>query len=171
MLLISASRAPHIPSVHKPIHNLPDKEFIEELLVYNGISEEILQTPEMIELFLPLLRADFSITETYPYIPSDPLPYAITVLGGFKDPKVSQADLEGWGKHTTAQFSMRIFPGDHFFLWRDKQTFDSAIFEEFSYHLNKSGKKVRRIGTVQSGQTQINASSDDPRPRPERYRR
>ncbi|HLG62383.1 MAG TPA: thioesterase domain-containing protein, partial [Ktedonosporobacter sp.] len=72
-VFVSAQRAPHLPDPEPPVHALPDNEFIEELRHLNGTPTEILQNAEVLELTLPLLRADFAICETYHYVPGEPL--------------------------------------------------------------------------------------------------
>src|SRR5262245_12023957 len=61
-LFVSGRRAPHVPSRQSPCHQLPDQEFIETLVQrYNGIPKAVLSEPELMSLFLPILRADFTL--------------------------------------------------------------------------------------------------------------
>jgi medium-chain acyl-[acyl-carrier-protein] hydrolase len=62
------------------------------------------------------LRADLAVCETYEYRDSKPLDCPISVFGGWQDTGVSRADLDAWRLQTTAQFSLRMFAGDHFFI-------------------------------------------------------
>lgn len=115
-LFVSSHRAPQIPDPHPPIHHLPESMFVEELRRFSGTPELILQNPEIMEVFLPLLRADFSICETYTYSPEDPLECPISAFGGLHDLLASRDDLESWRDQTLGSFTLRMFPGDHFFL-------------------------------------------------------
>jgi len=115
-LFLSGSGAPHLPHPEQPISELPEPEFIQRLRELNGTEEAILACPELRELLLPILRADFAICETYRYLPGEPLDCPISVFGGLSDPFVGRADLEPWKVHTRAAFRVRLFPGDHFFL-------------------------------------------------------
>jgi medium-chain acyl-[acyl-carrier-protein] hydrolase len=38
------------------------------------------------------------------------------VYGGLADSEVSEGDLRDWSHHTSAAFSMTLFPGGHLFL-------------------------------------------------------
>lgn len=76
---------------------MPKSEFIEELRQYNGTPELVLQESELMEIFLPLLRADFSILETYIYENEDPLDCPITAFGGIENSKTSREDSDAWG--------------------------------------------------------------------------
>jgi medium-chain acyl-[acyl-carrier-protein] hydrolase len=115
-LLLSGCRAPQLPPSHPPLHPLSDADFIQELRRYNGTPEEVLMNSELIQLFLPTLRADFTLVETYCHITELPLDCPITVFGGLQDVEVSPEDLDGWHLHTTRRFTRHLLPGDHFFL-------------------------------------------------------
>jgi medium-chain acyl-[acyl-carrier-protein] hydrolase len=115
-LFISAGRAPQIPRRDSPIHTLPPKEFLVEVRRLNGIPKELLEHEELMEIVLPILRADFALYETYEYSAEPPLNCPISTFGGLQDGKVSRNDLEAWRDETTACSSLRMLPGDHFFL-------------------------------------------------------
>ncbi|PMB02411.1 hypothetical protein CEN45_08485 [Fischerella thermalis CCMEE 5198] len=85
-------------------------------LAVNGTPQDILDNAELMELLLPILRADFAVTETYDYIPEPPLNCPITAFGGLQDQRVSIDDLEAWRTQTESTFVLKMFPGDHFFL-------------------------------------------------------
>ena len=115
-LFVSAGRAPQIPHRAPPIHTLPDNEFLAELRRLNGTPRELLDHEELMEVMLPIVRADFALYETYLYSAEPPLTCPISAFGGLQDRKVSASDLEAWRSQTSASFSLRMFPGDHFFL-------------------------------------------------------
>jgi len=115
-LFVSGCFAPHIPDPH-PIHHLPEEEFIREVRRLGGMPAEVLQNQELLELVLPSLRADFTVTETYLASQDEPpLPSSISVFGGWRDPLTTRESLDAWRSHTAGQFSLRMLPGDHFFL-------------------------------------------------------
>jgi medium-chain acyl-[acyl-carrier-protein] hydrolase len=115
-LFVSAGRAPQVPRRDSTIHTLPAKEFLAEVRRFNGIPMEVLEHEELMEIILPFLRADFALYETYEYSAERPLNCPISTFGGLQDSKVSRSDLEGWRDETTTSFSLRMLPGDHFFL-------------------------------------------------------
>lgn len=115
-LFVAGRRAPQIPRDRPPRYNLPDAEFIEELRKLNGTPEEILEHPELTQLMLPIVRADFELDETYNYRQEPPLDVPLSAYGGIDDPDVSRERLEAWCQQTTTSFELRMFPGDHFFI-------------------------------------------------------
>ncbi|MGB8476809.1 MAG: alpha/beta fold hydrolase [Candidatus Acidiferrum sp.] len=115
-LFISAGRAPQIPQRQRPIHALSEREFLVELRRLNGIPGKILEEVDLMHIMLPVLRADFAVYETYVYSTEPPLNCPISTFGGLQDHRVSRGDLEAWRDQTRVSFSLRMFPGDHFFL-------------------------------------------------------
>src|SRR5208337_356763 len=90
-LIVSASPAPQFPHRDRPIHSSPEKEFVEQLRRLNGTARELLEHEELMEIVLPLLRADFALYETYVYSPEAPLSCPISTFGGLQDRKVSHS--------------------------------------------------------------------------------
>ena len=107
-LFISGRRAPQIPETKPQIHRLDEPKFINELGRLNGTPKAVLENAELMELFLPILRADFTAIETYVYTPRPRLNCPITVLGGLQDFEVGCEDLEAWREQTNANFSMNL---------------------------------------------------------------
>jgi surfactin synthase thioesterase subunit len=115
-LFVSGCRAPQLPDPDPPIHQLPDVEFIEELGRFNGTPKAVLDNPELMEVFLPLLRSDIRLYETYVYEHEAALDCPITAFGGLDDEVFSREELEAWSEQTRSRFNIQMFPGDHFFL-------------------------------------------------------
>lgn len=115
-LFVSGRRAPHLPKLEPASYNLPEPEFIERLRCLNGTSRAVLDHPELMQLMIPLLRADFSVSDRYEYKTEPPLDCPVTVFGGIGDVETTREQLEQWHEHTTSVFSLHMFPGDHFFL-------------------------------------------------------
>ena len=119
-LFVSADGAPQLPHRGRPIHALPEREFLVELRRLNGIPGKVLEEAELMQIMLPVLRADFAVYETYVYSTEPPLNCPISAFGGLQDHRVSRGDLEAWRDQTSGSFSLRMFPGDHFF-WNTTQ--------------------------------------------------
>ena len=129
-LFISALQAPQIPYRRPPIHTLSDREFLAELRLLNGTPAEVLEHQELMEIMLPVLRADFALYETYMYPPDSPLDCPISAFGGLQDRKVTQRDLEAWRDQTSRSFTLQMFPGDHFFLNTSQSLLLRALSQE-----------------------------------------
>lgn len=127
-LFASGSNPPQLKGEEKTTYNLPEAEFFEELRRLNGTPAEVLEHPELMQMMAPLLRADFETIQTYRYEPgAPPLNCPIVVMGGIQDEDISRENLEGWREHTRGSFSLRILPGDHFFINSQQQVITQII--------------------------------------------
>ncbi|MEV6164511.1 alpha/beta fold hydrolase [Streptomyces sp. NPDC052052] len=115
-LFVSGRPAPHLPSFRRTLYALPAADLIGEVARMGGTPEEILRTDDVMELLLPLLRADLAVNETYEYREQPPLGIPLTVFGGKRDPRADEAEILAWERLTSARFQARMFPGGHFFI-------------------------------------------------------
>ncbi|WP_019505899.1 thioesterase II family protein [Pleurocapsa sp. PCC 7319] len=136
-LFISGRHAPQVPGSKPPIHHLPEPKFINELGRLNGTPKAVLENVELMELFLPVLRADFAAIETHAYIPKPRLDCPITVLGGIQDFEIACNDLEPWREQTNGNFSMQMFQGDHFFINSNQSTLLQFLNRELNAMPNR----------------------------------
>jgi medium-chain acyl-[acyl-carrier-protein] hydrolase len=115
-LFVSGRNAPQRPFRHRGLHRLPDAEFLEELSVrYGGVPEGFLDDPELMELFLPILRADLTVVETYEHGAVNPLACPIDAFAGVEDRSVSDEGLAEWAAVTRGGFRIQRFAGEHFY--------------------------------------------------------
>ena len=115
-LFASGHRSPSTTDRGPVYSNLPKQEFVEALRRLNGTVKEVLDHPELLDLIIPILRADFALGESYTYEPGPPLACPISALGGLEDTDVRYEHLVDWQRETSAACRVRMFPGDHFFL-------------------------------------------------------
>ncbi|WP_431045568.1 thioesterase II family protein [Streptomyces sp. P1-3] len=114
-LAVSGYAPPHARAAN-PVHTLPDKEFLEHVINLEGTAPDLLDSPQLLELLLPVLRDDFAACETYEYVERGPLRVPLTAFGGHRDPGVGVALLERWRELTTGTATVEVFPGGHFYL-------------------------------------------------------
>jgi len=126
-MFVSGRRAPQWPRNEPAIFNLPHCEFIAELRRLNGTPGEVLDNPELIELFINPLRADFESVETYEYRSGEKLSCPITVYGGLQDEHVPVESCRAWQGQTSAGCKVRMFTGDHFFVRNPGPDFVAAF--------------------------------------------
>src|SRR5690606_26825600 len=116
-LFVSGRRAPHTSDPDPPLSDLSDADFVVEIQRrYGGIPAEVLRDNEMMALLLPALRADVLALETYRPRNDLRVPCPLSVFGGSRDPRVPRAHLEAWAEFTDADFRLRLFDGDHFYI-------------------------------------------------------
>ena len=115
-LIASARRAPHLPTQRKRLSDLPDAEFAAALGEFGGTSREVLENPELVELLLPTLRADFGVSEQFLAPPELKVQCPVVAMAGEDDPQVARDEIAAWSESTTDTFHSHHFEGGHFYL-------------------------------------------------------
>jgi medium-chain acyl-[acyl-carrier-protein] hydrolase len=113
----SGRGAPHIERAdEKKYHLMDDAEFRKEVLELGGTPPELFENPEMMSLFLPVLRNDFRLVEeTLKEDKTVPFEGDITVFLG-KEDDLTADQCDGWKIHTKQLCHLFYFEGGHFFL-------------------------------------------------------
>ncbi|MGC4896679.1 thioesterase domain-containing protein [Micromonospora sp. DT31] len=117
-LYVGGARAPHVatPGIFDGLSRADDAELLRRLGQGGGLPAEMLDHPELVELLLPLLRADFGRVDDYRYVPGEPLPVPIVAFAGRADRAVTREQHAAWAEHTAAGFTLHELDGGHFFL-------------------------------------------------------
>lgn len=134
-LIVSAARPPHIPEA-APLHHLSDEEFKNALRRFSGTPEAILDNEELMEIFLPMLRADFALEETYCHAPADALPMPITAISGIYDREVCPEDMTLWAGYSTGGFEQHRIEGGHFFINDQQKETVGIVRASIAKHLD-----------------------------------
>ncbi len=119
-LIVSGKAAPHIPWRRKPIHDKTTDVVVQELKHYNGVPLEVINNSELLEVFLPTIRADFQMVETYQCQHASPLDMPTLVCYGMEDVSLWRNDLREWTQHTPPPLDLVSFPGQHFYLTQQR---------------------------------------------------
>ncbi|MFI7549140.1 thioesterase II family protein [Micromonospora sediminimaris] len=114
-LVVSGHPAPHLARPGQ-VHLGSDDELIQELRRTEATHLEILDDPVLIQAFLPVIRSDYRLSETYRPLPGVRLRAPVTVLYGDRDPEVTVAEATGWHEATDGACELHVFPGGHFYL-------------------------------------------------------
>ena len=133
----SGMKPPHLSNHETPIHALPDLEFCREFLKkeHSDRLESIFNDDEMRDFFLPMIKADTELVETYTFEDATPFDCPITAFTGVDDQDVPEAQLLEWARHTTGTFKYHCFPGDHFYIETAKDEMLSTLNREISRFL------------------------------------
>lgn len=115
-LLVSAHVAPQLAYMRRLLYKLPDPELLQELRRYDGTPEAVFANAELVQLLLPVVRADFELLDTYTYTAEPPFEFPISAFAALDDTEVRFQDVESWLNQTLGTFTFRQFPGGHLFL-------------------------------------------------------
>lgn len=112
-LFLGACAPVHIPENYFTWDS--DAELLEKLYQCGGIPMEVMQSRELCELFLPIIKGDLTICTKMndyrdrPVFSSDMIVYYSPVDG-------SDETMEQWRAYTTKTCSLYRFSGTHFFI-------------------------------------------------------
>ena len=130
-LFVSASPAPK----HRDPGYFADKQtdaaLVADLRKQGGTPEEVFDNPEMRQIALDTLRADYRVCAGYRYREAKPLAVPLHVFAGRHD-DIEIERILAWEAETSARFSVRWFDGGHFFI-RQHQ---SAVLGTLIQHLS-----------------------------------
>lgn len=115
LLAVSAALPPHVAHPPMAVRHVSDDELIESTRSGGWLPDTVRETPELLELVLPVLRADLTLIDGYHYVAGPPLDCPVSVFGGRRDPLVPVAALEGWRDLTRAGATIRTWDGGHFY--------------------------------------------------------
>lgn len=129
-LFASGRRAPNLALGRRSFHDLPQAALIDELRAMGGTAAGVLENPELMDMMLPLLRADFEVHDTYRWQPDAPLSLPITVMGGLDDIATDADNLAAWQAMTHQTCRVRMFRGGHFFIDQGRDEVLAVVRQE-----------------------------------------
>ena len=114
-LFLSGCEAPSV--IPREIrHLLPKAAFREVVQKFGGCAPGVLESEELMEIFEPILRADFKAYETYVHESGVRIDVPIAAMIGEEEP-LEREDVMKWQEETARGITLEIFPGDHFFIY------------------------------------------------------
>lgn len=116
-MFVSGSRAlPYLNDDRVDARSMSDEELIEALRKMGGTEQGVLDDPDLMDMLLPCIRADYGLIDDYVYRPGVSLACPATALGGDGDPDVPADELGRWAELTSGDVDVHVYPGQHFFV-------------------------------------------------------
>jgi surfactin synthase thioesterase subunit len=100
----------------KDIAKLTGAEFATAVGFFGGLAPEVIADPELRDLLLPDVIADFRMAVGYRYRPGPPLAVPATLVAGREDPHVKQEQLAPWDREFTWPPERLWVDGGHFYF-------------------------------------------------------
>ncbi|SES36025.1 pyochelin biosynthetic protein PchC [Streptomyces sp. yr375] len=115
-LLVSGRAAPH-RARPAGVHDGDDEALLATVRGLGDYQAEVYEIPELRELLMPALRADYRLIEAYRPERPAPLRTPVTAYTGRDDGSCPPRSVGAWSELTEpGRFALRSFPGDHFYL-------------------------------------------------------
>ena len=110
-----------------------NQELIDRLRELGGTTTEVINSTELLDIILPILRADYALNSSY--ILSDfRLECPVTVIGGLDDLAVSPDCLRSWSVVSATPCRQKMLRGGHFFIQERPVEFAAAIANAVIYN-------------------------------------
>lgn len=117
---LSARGVPHSGRHRTGRHLLSDAALRDELAAMGGTPADVLDDPELWEMFSPVIRGDLGLVDSWRPRPQPaPLPVPLSVYGGIHDSLVPPRHLQGWAPYSTHHLGLHLFHGGHFYFRPD----------------------------------------------------
>lgn len=131
-IFFSARRPPHIPAKKSCIHEVSLEKFKAELMSIGGTPKEFFNYPELMEIFIPIIRADFRILYNYEYIKHQKkISCDVILLCGKKD-DIPIKEIIKWDELTNEKCHVHVLNGGHFFINELSNEVKDCIVNEFT---------------------------------------
>jgi medium-chain acyl-[acyl-carrier-protein] hydrolase len=111
-LFVAACPHDRYPAWGRGLHLRPREELVAQLRRL-GTPPLVLRDEELVDLLLPMIRADFQLAAEYDAGTSAPLPCPITAFAGQRDPNITVGDMAAWANHTRVGFRLAVLDADH----------------------------------------------------------
>ncbi len=114
-LFLSGRAAPGpTPNPHDQLGS--DAEVLAAVRKLGGTTATVFDDPEILEMVMPTLRADYRALSSYTWTAGPALDVPFTVMVGDSDPVVTVDEASAWSRFTTARTDLRVYGGGHFYL-------------------------------------------------------
>ncbi len=122
-LMLTGGRAPHTVATDQ-VESMSEDEFVALLKRLQFVPEVIFNTPDLLELFMPMLRVDFAIDASYVYSGAKPqFSFPITVMYGESDTVTTRESVTEWELYSAGQYTFKEFPGNQLFFTNDLKSY------------------------------------------------
>lgn len=115
-LFLTGGGAPSTKENRRILHSMSQADLVEKLKEMGGMPDIVLNDHKLLDLFLPIIRADFKATESFVYGGPAGLNIPITAITGDQE-NISDERVAAWQLETSARLDIKKLPGDHFFIF------------------------------------------------------
>jgi pyochelin biosynthetic protein PchC len=136
-LFVSARTAPG--RSRPPYSFTTDAELLQHVQSLGGTDGHTLRDPQVLELVMPSIRHDYHLVAKYRGVIEEPLQAPVVAFYGTLDQEVAGEAVADWSAVAGDTFSLRGFPGNHFYLMDHQPELVQAVFAQ----LDKVGTGAR----------------------------
>lgn len=135
--IASGCRSPNFPP-QTNLHNASDDCLIDELYKIGGIPDKLINNRQLLTFFMPAIRADLKILETYQSSQDIITNCDVSIFSGVSDNGIFTEHLLDWQKFFDQQVNYYEFVGNHFFINSQKEQVLNRICSIFNNYKLKT---------------------------------
>ena len=131
IMFFCAALPPEISCTPK---KLDRASIIQEIRLLGGTSEEVLENEQLMDIFVPIMKADLQVLFSYKYVPKNiKMNVPVVVLYGTKDNGATETNMFKWEKYTDKNCEFVKYDDGHFFI--------NKYYKEIAYEIDLCIKK------------------------------
>ena len=117
VIFLSGRKPMHKTRDEKTTFDLPDEEFISEIVGIGGTPQEVFKYKQLRDVFLNMLRNDYRIVEQYKIRDRiESLNTDIVFFASDEDTLITREDVKEWNQYCDGSFEYHQYEGGHFFI-------------------------------------------------------
>ncbi|MDJ0382302.1 alpha/beta fold hydrolase [Streptomyces sp. G-G2] len=130
-LHVSSRKPPH-RLTPRTLHKESDDALIAEVRRLGGTDDALLDDPDLREIVLPAIRADFTVVGTYGPRAATPVGCPVHAHIGDQDPSTTVRDMSAWADVAPAGFDLQVLPGGHFYLTEQRAALIASLARQLT---------------------------------------
>ncbi len=162
-LFLSAMRAPHLPSQLPAMALLPKNDLLNQIRKLEELPENILKSPDILDMFLHIIRADFSVCESHTISSLSNMTIPIFAFGGSEDIFASASEIRQWKQYTKSDFYFETFKGGHLFCKTSGKEMAEKIsktMKQASIELNGNNLTIDQLISAATRHSTVSITKD-----------
>ena len=132
-LFASAGVSPSTKIFPGITHALPKDAFRKRLFAMGGVPQTLREQPDLLDIFEPIIRADYQLLDKYLHHDHSPAPCPITVYVADGDKTVPPESATQWQSVSRDPITVRRFEGGHFYLYQQTAAVAATLADDLRH--------------------------------------
>ena len=121
-LIVAGRQPPHFPNVDRYHSDMGTEELLTEMIRIDGAPEYLLESKELQNFVLPMIRRDYKLNESFQYN-NEHVSCPIFAYAGSDDADALKDVMQYWADVTSGEFYLDEISGNHFFVTSEESHF------------------------------------------------
>jgi pyochelin biosynthesis protein PchC len=132
-LFVSGYPGPGYDASRRDLTALSDGELVEDMRALGGTNQAVLINPELRQLYLPTVRADYRLIAGHRITVKRVIEAPVAAYYGDQDEDIEEQSISTWSTVTNSTFTARRFNGGHFYLIEHAPDLIADLFSHLQY--------------------------------------